>query len=347
MKRIISYDEIPKSIGQSVYLRMESDPKLYMNLMYKGYTIVNDIRDTESSTIYLTGRRQDYVCKTTLEYKNMVDKKIQGLLSENDIVKPKTEKFSYQDLVDYKYKIPFVLKNENQNGGREKFLIANEEDYEKLIDACTFLIKGKLVSERNTDLKYKIDYDKYLDTNFSVQDYIETPSKFNTTVRLLTSSSNDLLYAALKYNTKEEYIDDTTLLGYLLSSKYKLSSKSIVSNTLSGGKNLLIGEYNYKENARRLLDAHNIDSDQFKNVVKTSQDIHEELKSELGILCGFDYIYDKNKQKWFLLEYHSRPMVGDYSRRQDIPYETNSDRLTADGRVRATGLVLTLMKRKK
>ena len=347
MKRIISYDEIPRSKGQSIYLRMESDPKLYMNLMYKGYTIVNDIRDTDKSTIYLTGRRQDFFCKSTLEYKNMVDKKIQGLLLENDIVKPNTEKFSYQNLIDYKYKVPFVLKNENQNGGREKFLIATDLDYEKLIDACSFLINGKLVLAKNDDLKHKIDYDKYLDTNFTVQEYIETPSEYNTTVRLLTSSSNDLLYAALKYNIKEEYIDDTTLLGYLLSSKYKLSSKSIVSNTLSGGKNLLIGDYSYKKDARELLDSHNIDSDQFRSLVNTSQNVHEELKSELGILCGFDYIYDKNKKKWFLLEYHSRPMVGDYSKRQNISYDTNSDRLTADGRVRATGLVLSLMKRNK
>ena len=64
----------------------------------------------------------------------------------------------------------------------------------------------------------------------------------------------------------------------------------------------------------------------------------------MGIICGFDYIYDQEKENWFLLEYHSRPMVGDYSKRQGINYDTKEDRITAEGRVRATALSLTLKK---
>ena len=79
-------------------------------------------------------------------------------------------------------------------------------------------------------------------------------------------------------------------------------------------------------------------------MIKTSQETHKKLKRELGIICGFDYIYDKDKQKWFMLEYHSRPMLGDYSRRQNIDYETEADRVRAEGRVRATALSLVLKK---
>lgn len=61
-----------------------------------------------------------------------------------------------------------------------------------------------------------------------------------------------------------------------------------------------------------------------------------------GFYYGKNYIYVREQEKWFLLEYHSRPMVGDYSKRQNIPYETNNDRLKAEGRVRATSLALTL-----
>ena len=43
MERIISYDELPKSTGQSIYLRMETDPKLYLTLLRNGYKIVNNI----------------------------------------------------------------------------------------------------------------------------------------------------------------------------------------------------------------------------------------------------------------------------------------------------------------
>ena len=72
--------------------------------------------------------------------------------------------------------------------------------------------------------------------------------------------------------------------------------------------------------------------------------MHEECKRELGIICGFDYIYDQERKEWFLLEYHSRPMVGEYAKRQGLSYDTVEDKLTAEGRVRATALSLVLKK---
>ena len=190
----------------------------------------------------------------------------------------------------------------------------------------------------------QIDYLQYLNENFTIQEYINTPSKYNTTVRLLTSSSNNLLYGSLKYKESENYQDNTSLLGYFLKNIYPISTKSIVSNTLRGGNNILIGESVYESFDANLLAYHNIESEQFHNLVESTKAVHSKFKSELGIICGFDYIYDVNKEKWFLLEYHSKPMVGDYSKRQKIAYETKEDRLTADGRVRATALSLTLKK---
>ena len=348
MERIIDYDELPASRGQSIYLRMETDPKLYISLLSKGYRLINNITSADNSTIYVTGRRQDFICESFQEYKAKVDSEIQSLLMKNGIIKPKTSRFCYEDLLRHKYKLPFVLKNENQNGGREKFLIATEEDYKNLINACNFLLDRKLlylIGIDMTDIRCQIDYASYLTENFTIQEYIQTPSEFNTTIRILTSASNDLLYAALKYNKPELCHDETTLLGYLLTRIYPLSTMSIVSNTLSGGKNILIGACNYTHLETSLLSSHNIDSDQFQQLVEISQRVHEERKAELGIICGFDYIYDKYRKKWFLLEYHSRPMVGDYSRRQGITYETPVDKLTAEGRVRATALSLVLKKR--
>ena len=347
MEKIISYNELPFSFGDSVYYRRETDPKLYLALLAKGYKVISDIRDSDSNTIYITGRRQDNNCKNNSEYKELINSSIQETFKREGITKPKTSKFSFYDLISYKYSLPFVLKNDNQNGGKEKFLIKTEDDYNNLIEACLFLIDRKklLLSDQIDDLKYQIDYNKYLDVNFSIQEYINTPTEFNTTVRILTSPENDLLYAALKYNKPVPYIDNTTLLGYLLREKFPLSTKSIVSNTLSGGSNILIGESNYSLFEESLLEQHNINSKQFEELVNTSCKIHHEFNKELGVICGFDYIYDKNSNKWYLLEYHSRPMVGDYSKRQGIPYSTNNDRLTADGRVRATALSLVLRKK--
>jgi len=345
MERIISYDELPRSKGQSIYFRMETDPKLYVTLLSKGYKLINNITDSTDKTIYVTGRRQDYGCSNTKEYKKRINRQIEDSLSARDITKPHTYNFSYEKLINYEYKIPFVLKNESMNGGKEKFLIQTEEDYENLISACTYLFNFLVLKYDKDDVRYQIDYEKYFTENFTIQEYINTPSEYNTTVRLLTSSANDLLYASLKYNKPEDTVDETSLLGHLLHDTFPLSTKSIVSNTLSGGENLLIGENHYNKDQRELLNSHNIDSDNFEKIVETSKDINEEYESELGIICGFDYIYDKEKDNWYLLELHSRPMVGDYSKRQGLPYTTKEDRLTAEGRVRATSLSLVLKKR--
>ena len=144
-------------------------------------------------------------------------------------------------------------------------------------------------------------------------------------------------------NQSESFLEKTPC-GYLLSEIYPLSTKSIVSNTLSGGSNILIGSNNYTSLEKEILNKHNTESEQFNELLTASKDVHKEFKSVLGIICGFDYIYDENKKKWFLLEYHSIPMVGDYSKRQNIKYETSEDRITAEGRVRATALSLVLKK---
>ena len=197
MEKIITYDQLPKGNGKSIYLRMETDPHLYMSLFTKGYKMVHNCLSADKDTIYITGKRQAYECSSLLEYKQVVDEGIKSSLKDRNIVKPKTVKFSCTELFYHKYKLPFVLKNENQNGGREKFLIKTEEDYENLINACSFLLSDKVKALKVVnpdDIRYNIDYKEYLDSNFTVQEFIETPSKYNTTVRLLTSASHDLLY---------------------------------------------------------------------------------------------------------------------------------------------------------
>lgn len=358
MQRIISYDEIPNSDRtHSIYFRMETDPKLYMNLMSKGYKLINDIRKADENTIYVTRKRQELLCNrsffkdiTSEEYVFELKKRIQDSLEEKKIEKPQTTIFSYYDLIEHKYKIPFVLKNENINRGKEKFLIATEEDYENLINACKYLLNRKIMDFNfiiTGNIEYNIDYDSYLNKNFTVQEYIHTPSEFNTSVRLLTSSSKDLLYGCLKYNESSNYTDDRTLIEYLLHDIYPLSSKSIVSNTAKGGKNIVVGEKKYNCCEKMLLDRHKINSDAFSSLVESAANVHEEYKSELGIICGFDFIYDTQKEKWYWLELHDKPLVQDYAEKQGLEYKTSEERTTVDGRVRATALALTLKKTRK
>ena len=336
MEKIISYDEIPKGNGKSIYLRMNDiDPGLYLTLLNKGYKLINNANFAGKSTIYITGKRE----YTTSDY----EESIELSLEKKGISKPTTYSFQIGDLKNSRYELPFVFKNERQNCGREKFLIQTSDDYKNLLKACKYLIERESITDSNGK-KCTIDYKKYLESGFVIQEYINAPSKYNTTVRLITTPSNKLLYGALKYNKPSSYKDETTLIGYLLNDVYPLSTKSIVSNTCRGGNNIILGEKNYTSEEEKLLASHNINSDKFNNLVQASLDTHKEFQSKLGIICGFDYIYDSDKDKWFLLEYHRKPMLGDYSRKNNVDYTTSSDTLIADGRVRATALSLALRK---
>ena len=347
MERIISYDELPHGEGQSVYLREETDPKLCVSLIAKGYRVVNHILDTDRDTIFITGARQVYGYKTPEEYRYRLDKSIQDSLARCGITKPKTTRFSIKALREHKYKLPFVLKNETFNGGKEKFLIQTEEDYENLLSSCEFLLNRNLfflTPFKADDLERLINYELYLNKNFSVQEYIPTPSNYNTTVRLLTTPADELLYGALKYKKPTELKDSTSMLGYLLTKVYPLSTPSIVSNTVRGGRNVLLGKSKYPNIEKALLQSHDINSAAFQKLIQATKEVHQEYQYQLGILCGFDYIYDREREQWFLLEYHDKPMVGDYSTRQGIKYKTTEEKEIADGRVRATALSLTLKK---
>ena len=348
MERIITYDEIPNVRMQKIYLRMSAYPRLYLSLLSKGYRIVNHPDDCDEETIYITGKREITDLKKMDAYLPDFDKKLRDFLKEKGIEKPLTRRFSYQDLIDGKYKLPFVLKNETINGGNEKFLIATEEDYENLVKACNYLISGLFHINSpypREDLRNRLDYREYLDTYFSVQEYVQTPTKYNTSIRVITSSSDDLLGAFLKYSKPTIINDNTTLLGDLLKKVFPLSTKTIMSNTLKGGSNILIGGPYHSKEERRIIDSHEIPSEEYDKVITAARYAHLKCKTEMGIICGYDFIYDREKRKWLLLEYHNKPMVGDYAVFNGLPYKTHEDIIEADSRARATALSLTLKKK--
>ena len=349
MKRIITYEELPQGNGQKVYLRLNNtDPSFYLELLKKRYRIVNRIKDTDEDTIYIRWLDQAYLHEDQKMHREQVNKTIAETLEQRGIRKPKTLPFTYEDLIEHKYQVPFVLKNINESCGREKFLIATEEDYENLIQACDFLLDSSLkylINKNPDEAKVKINYDDYLHMNFFVQQYITTPTEYNTSMRVLTSSSNDLMYASLKYNPPRRCQDNTTLLGYLLEHVYPLSTNTIVSNTMSGGKNVILEENSYTQFERSLLENHNLTSERFENLVEASLNVHTTLKKDIGCLCSFDYIYSAEENKWYVLEYHMKSMFNEYAARWSIPYQTKEERIAASGRVRATSLALTMQKK--
>ena len=95
MEKIITYSDIPSARGESIYLRMETDPKLYISLLGKGYKLCKSIFETDRKTIYVTGRRQDLVYDNLKDYKEKVDSDIESSLKKENITKPHTIKFNY------------------------------------------------------------------------------------------------------------------------------------------------------------------------------------------------------------------------------------------------------------
>ena len=109
MERIIGYNELPQAKGESIYLRFETDPKLYLELLSKGYRIIINVKDADERTIYVTRCRQDYEHATEEEFSKDLDNRIRGVLQASGVTKPRTMKFSYEDLVNYKYQLPRVV----------------------------------------------------------------------------------------------------------------------------------------------------------------------------------------------------------------------------------------------
>ncbi len=341
VERVIRYEDIPYGNGQTVYIRAETDPFLHLKLSMKGYRIISDISRADENTLFITGQRQVGDPSFQRDYQNVVD----VLSSEYSINKPHTEYVNGLKLISRGYKLPFVFKNESINGGKEKFLIATEEDYDKLISMYLGINYFSFV--RTEDFLYHSrDYRHYIDRHFVIQEYVNTPSVYNTSLRVLTSSSGEVMYSALKYKEPVVSNECTSLISYWLTIMDPLSTKSIVSNTLSGGSNVLIGAGRYTPLEERLLADHSIGNEEFNRVMQAASQAHVACRTELGNICGFDFIFDNVKKIWHLLEYHEKPMVGDYVRRQDISYKTKGEHLVADGLVRATSLVLEL-KRKK
>lgn len=82
---------------------------------------------------------------------------------------------------------PAVFKNTATNGGKDKMLIENMEQLSK--------IKQFYEENKNNSLTME---------NFSMcvfQEYIETPTKYSTYIRVLMGASGDIMGASLKYSS--------------------------------------------------------------------------------------------------------------------------------------------------
>ena len=315
-------------------------------LKSNGYKVINSEYQMETDNAF-------YFTRCINNYDDLYfDDAFSIARNKTGITSPKS--YPVDDLMIKNIELPLVFKNFTENGGKEKMLLTKQDEIDKLKKFFNEInetdrenrindfkrkhpfIKNLVVNEDGTtNLGYKIDFVDYkelFDYKVYFQRYIETPTEYNTSLRVTTSITGDILAADLKYFEKGNInISKNGLFDKYLcnpASPYYINNNSIISNTVAGGKYIILGKDNYTESELNILKAHDIYDGKLPESVNTfSSYIAKRLGIAYGAVCGWDFIYDKNEKKWYFLEVHTYPMLAAYAEICGMPYD-NDDSIT-------------------
>lgn len=367
------------SISQSnpVY---EAYKKLFEYLFENGYKVVTDSSTVGNDAFFLTPCLDTHINNTKEDYSFKKKNKINYYLNSEGITEPFSISFPTDSFPETLPSLPFVLKNEESQGGIEKFIIRTPEQIDilkRFYNEINFYDRQKRIEKVKRqwscfpDLEFDenghsnkgininfINYKKEFHQNMRIQKFIKTPTKYNTSLRVITSSSGDILASSLKYsepptNTKEKYYGRFDKYLSDPSSPYFLRSESIISNTIAGGNSILLGKNNYSELEQEILRAHGINPNDAilpSDVMNACIKIASNCSREIGAICGLDFIYDDEEKTWKYLEEHEYPMLYSYAEKYNLPYDHNAEDFYTtnqllDLRVRLHALVLTMKKK--
>jgi len=221
--------------------------------------------------------------------------------------------YPYTLKVEEYFKNPFfpaVFKNELMNGGKDKFLIETEEQLEKIKKLYKDAASNKTISEA---------------FNLSIfQQLIKTPTKYQTYIRVLISSSADVLGASLKYSkTEEKKREPQGIFEKIFwneNTEYYLDCKGMF-NYYSEGGNISFYQPKYSTEKQEILKAHGINPDNPtipEEVLEVSTSIAQKCNRQLGIICGIDFIYNEKDNKWYYLEIQSFPAIEEWAEKKGI-----------------------------
>lgn len=373
----INFPDIPIIQSNPVY---EAYKELFKCLYMNNYKVVTDSSLVGDDAFFLTPCLDKHINNTKEDYDFNKKNKIDFYLNSEGITEPFSVSFPVDAFPINLPNLPFVLKNEESQGGMEKFLIKTSEQLsilKRFYDEINQYARQKTIETVKSkwacfpDLEFDeegysnkgiyvnfIDYKKVFHQNVRIQSFVKTPTKYNTSLRVLTSSSGDILAASLKYlepspNILEKYFG---LLDKYLSnpsSPYFLGSGSIVSNTVAGGNSILLEKDSYSELEQEILKSHGINPNNATvpaDVAKACIKIASNCSREIGAICGLDFIYDEEEQAWKYLEEHEYPMLYSYAEKFNLPYAPlendffNASQLL-DLRVRIHALYLTMKKK--
>lgn len=354
----MEFYNIPNGNGQKIYIDTRWMPEeLLSYLNTKCYDIITDSSLATDDIFFLTPCLDEHINSKKEEYVAKKMRKLRTCFIGEQVSEPRTITFPKDNFPHQLLPIPFVLKNLEENGGYEKFILRTPEQLKTLkrfydeINDYDFECRSKQANEEWKCLGKKIifdrktgqsntaismwvfDYKEIFNERMVIQEYIETPTEYNTSMRVLTSSTGDILCASLKYMQPSVPDPQKRYHGYFdtylsdPSSPYFLGNESIISNTVAGGNSILLGKKSYLNIEQEVLQAHDINplnAEVPESVSKVAKNIASTCRREIGAISGMDFIYDKNTKTWKFLEQHEFPMLTTYAEAHNLNIPTDT-----------------------
>ncbi len=352
----MEFYNIPNGNGTKIYVDPQFvSEELISYLNEKCYDIITDSSLASDDIFFFTPCLDEHINSCKDDYVSKKIKKLRACFEGELVSEPLTITFPKDHFPENLPPLPFVLKNIDENGGIEKFILRTPEQLEILkrfydeVNDYDFNRRAQKANEEwkclgkqiifdretgksNTSIcMFILDYKEMFNEKMVIQEYIETPTKYNTSIRVLTSSTGDVFCGSLKYmepsNPDTNYYGDFDIYLSDPSSPYFLGNESIISNTVAGGNSIVFGKNNYSEIEKSVLCEHGINPANAtipESVSKVAKKIAVSCRREIGAISGMDFIYDKNTKTWKFLEQHEFPMLTTYAEANNIPIPTDN-----------------------
>lgn len=226
---------------------------------------------------------------------------------------------------------PAVFKNEFTNGGEDKLLIETEEQFLKIM---------KLYFSSLSNPKLHEEFQGCI-----MQDFIETPTKYTTYIRVYMGAAGNVMGATLKYKLPATVKKEPTGLfeEYFCnpSSPYYLNCKNMFGY-YSKGSEISFSQPSYSSEKREILEAHGISVDMHEpenklfdpttinvpeSILEVCRNMMSNCKEELGIVAGFDFILNKRDGKWYFLENQAFAAPDEWARPNGIKIPKSSSKI--------------------
>ena len=309
----------------------------------EGFIVTTDKDEIDENTICLV-MDETALCENDVpveEYKKMFDQKMKESGGENFY-------YPYTVKIEEYFENPFfpaVFKNEIQNGGVDKFLIENNEQLE--------IIK-KFYNEYHEEEPFKEAFECSV-----IQQFLKTPTKYATYLRVLAGGSGEVMGASLKFSARSSSnINQEGLLEKVFldpKSNYFINAQKPF-NYYSEGQNISFSQPSYSDEKKSILKAHGLDVENLSipsQVLDVCENIMDKCNRELGVLCGFDFLLNESDGKWYYLENQAFPAIDEWASENRVTLPNSKklkgylQQLEIEMNVRYEALMMLVNKRKK